>query len=452
VLVVGGTAGGRGRIQIGDLSALLVYGSAVVGGIAGDADVTVGSATDDDALFATLGTLTVDGTGRIALGGTDANLRASALDINAGAVVSGTGTVSGLGGSHQTIGLASIDNDGSITANGGELLVYGSVTGTGQLAIGSGASLTLQAAVGSGQTLAFGASAHALLNDPRAFLGTITGFGAGDVLELASTHASGATWSNDTLTIDADFGDIQLTVVGAYASNAFSVQSDGLGGTNVVLAGGHGDVHMVTFDGLAYDFQAVGDFVAVASTDAGHPWQVQIRTDSFPGATSVTTGLAAAFGDHRVTFAIGRADMVYVDGAPDSALGIGAVQTFDDGGTLAQLSPTAFRLTLGTGESVTVTSQGDYLDWAVGLGPHDGAGSVRGLLGSNSGRANDFQLPDGTVLTQPLGSDQLLTTYAAAWRVTPEASLLDQPASASDQCMGLPDPTLLSAGSGFHRA
>ena len=50
---------------------------------------------------------------------------------------------------------------------------------------------------------------------------------------------------------------------------------------------------MVCFDGLAYDFQAVGDFVAVQSNDAGNPWQVQIRTASAPGATSITTGLAA---------------------------------------------------------------------------------------------------------------------------------------------------------------
>jgi T5SS/PEP-CTERM-associated repeat protein len=452
VLLVGGTAGGRGRIQIGDLSALLVYGSAIVGGAAGDADVTVGSGTDDGALFSTLGSLSIDRTGHVALGGADATLRAGSLDIDAGGSVSGTGTISGLGGGNRTVGLVGIDNDGSIAASGGELLLYGSVTGSGQLAIGSGSMLTLQAAVGSGQTLAFGANGHALLNDARAFRGTITGFDADDVLELAGTHATGATWANGMLTIDADFGNIQLKVAGTYASNAFSVESDGLGGTNIVLAGGHGDVHMVTFDGLAYDFQAIGDFVAVQSTDAGHPWQIQIRTDSFPGATSITTGLAVAFGDHRATFAIGRSDTVYVDGVPDSALGVGAVQAFGDGSTLARLSPTEYQLSLGTGESVTIVDQGDYLDWAVGLGPHDGPGSVRGLLGSNSGQANDFQLPDGTVLPQPLSSDQLLTIYAAAWRVASEASLLDQPFSAQDQESALQHPASLGASGSFLHA
>jgi hypothetical protein len=48
---------------------------------------------------------------------------------------------------------------------------------------------------------------------------------------------------------------------------------------------------MVTFDGLAYDFQAVGDFVAVRSTNWANPWQIEIRTAASQGATSVTTGL-----------------------------------------------------------------------------------------------------------------------------------------------------------------
>jgi hypothetical protein len=319
--------------------------------------------------------------------------------------------------------LAGIDNGGSIAASGGNLLVYGGIGGTGQLAVGSGATMTLQAAVGAGQTLAFSSNARAVLNDPRAFAGTIAGFGSGDVLELASTDATGVTWSDGVLTLDTAFGAIRLNVAGSYASSAFTVQSDGLGGTNVT-AGGHGDVHMITFDGLYYDFQAVGDFVAVRPTDPGNPCQIQIRTESVPGATSVTTELAAQLGGDRVTFATGRANPVYVDGAPDTALQMGAAQSLA-GGTLTEIFPGAWQLTWNTGQSVTVTEQDGYLDWSVSLGPHDGPGSVQGLLGSDSGRATDFQLPNGTVLPQPLSSDELLGSFADAWRVAPGTSLLD---------------------------
>jgi hypothetical protein len=432
-LIVGGAAGGRGRVRIGGNSALLVYGNTTVGDGAGQ--VTVGESTDDIALFALIGTLTIGGTGQIALGGANATLRASAFDINAGGTLSGAGTLAGLIGGNGTMTLANIDNDGSIDATDGNLLVYGSVEGTGELCVESGATLTVQAAVGSGQTLAFSQNARVVLNDARAFLGTITGFEAGDVLELASTNASGATWSNGVLTVDTAFGPIHYNLAGNYAPNAFAVQSDGLGGTNVFLAGGQGDVHMITFDGLNYDFQAVGDFVAVQSTDAGNPWEIQIRTASFPGATSITTAFAAALGGSRVSFAVGRADMVYLDGMADTALHTGVTQGLAGGGSLTQLSDAVYQLGWRTGEVFTVTRQDGFLDWTVALGPNDGPGSVRGLLGSHSGLGTDFQLPDGTVLPQPLSEGQVLHAFADAWRVAPGHSLLDDSHAAFVQAM-----------------
>src|SRR6202035_2866440 len=59
------------------------------------------------------------------------------------------------------------------------------------------------------------------------------------------------------------------------------------------------------------------------------------------------------------------------------------------------------------------------------LGPSDGPGSIKGFLGSDQGRSTDFQLPDGTVLQQPLTQDQLYQQFANAWRVTDATSLLD---------------------------
>ena len=71
----------------------------------------------------------------------------------------------------------------------------------------------------------------------------------------------------------------------------------------------NGDPHLVTFDKAYYDFQAVGEFVAVRST-AGDPLEVQAR--QAPMATwrtvSVNTALAFRMGDHKVSLSL-------VDGA-----------------------------------------------------------------------------------------------------------------------------------------
>jgi T5SS/PEP-CTERM-associated repeat protein len=411
-LLVGGA--GTGLVRIGSYSSLLVYGEAVIGNGAGTAQVTVGESAGDTALFGVDGTLGVNAHGHVTLSGSNATIHADAIAVAAGGTISGAGTLSGEVGGNHTVALATLSNDGSIAAEGGTLLVYGNVEGSGQLSIGDNATMTLQAHVGGNETLSFGANAEAILDDPHNFAGTIANFDTGDTLKLAGLQASNPVFANGVLTLDTAFGPLQLRFAGNYAPNGFTVSPDGLGGTNV--SGGHGDVHMVSFDGLHYDFQAVGTFVAAESTH-GQPWQVQIQTAGQQGVASVTTGLAASFGNNVVVFETGQPILLEANGGPATMLSPDGTQNVP-GGMLSQISPNTYQLHWNSGETITVAYGPSSIDWSVTLGANDQAGSVKGLLGSHSGPGTDFQLPDGTVLAQPLTNEQIVGTFADAWRVS----------------------------------
>jgi hypothetical protein len=427
-LVVGGTSGGQGAIVIANSGTILVYGDASVGG-AGSGSIAVGQNTGDESLLALLGTLTVDANGTVSLNDAAAAVRASIIDVAAGGVVSGFGTLSGDLGGNQTVATTDIENDGTIAATGGDLLVYGNVAGSGTLSIASGATLTIEGSVGSGQTIDFASHATLVIDDPAAFSGTLSGFDTSDTLIIGGERATSVSWSSGTLSVDLPSGTLQYAITGDYSSG-FTTLANNLGGSTLeanpsTVGSGQGDVHMTTFDGLNYDFQVAGDFVVAQSTDAANPWAVQMQTTSWGGTATYTQELGAEVGSDRVTFAVGRDSVVYVDGTADTTLQPGGAQTLNGGGTLAELSNGSYQLTFQNGESLAVSNfAGLYLNWTLTLGPNDAPGSVQGLLGSDTGQANDFALPNGTVLAQPLNQQQMLG-YAGAWSVAPGTSLLN---------------------------
>ena len=78
---------------------------------------------------------------------------------------------------------------------------------------------------------------------------------------------------------------------------------------------------------------------------------------------------------------------------------------------------------------------------------------MQGLLGSDSGQATDFQLPNGSVLPQPLSGDELLGRFADAWRVAPGASLLDDTSGPAAPVMApTPAATQFSSAAAFGQA
>ncbi|MGC4890640.1 VWD domain-containing protein [Micromonospora sp. DT227] len=193
--------------------------------------------------------------------------------------------------------------------------------------------------------------------------------------------------------------------------------------------GSNGDPHLVTFDRVYYDFQAVGEFTLVAAV-GGDPLEVQVRQAPMAGTRTASVNSAVAFrvGAHRLALTLtDGATRVHVDGAPLAA----PPERTDlaGGGSLTRrpsdTGPTdGYDVTWPDGSAAAVDQIGRY-GYRVLVRLADGrAGKVRGLLGDFDGDpADDIAPASGPALTQPAPFAKLYPAYADSWRITADRSL-----------------------------
>jgi hypothetical protein len=215
-----------------------------------------------------------------------------------------------------------------------------------------------------------------------------------------------------------------------------------------------GDPHITTVDGVHYDFQGAGEFVALRD---GNGLEVQTRQTPVPSAflatpnpqtglascVSLNTALAARVGKHRVTYQPGLSGganptglELRVDGVV-TALGPQGVDLTPDGRVSVAPDGNGIQIDFADGTTLiatphTWTNEGNwYLDVSV---LHSRAS--QGLMGSLAAGSWLPALPDGTSVG-PIPSalhDRYVTlnrTFAKAWRVTAASSLFDYAPGAS---------------------
>src|SRR6202034_4395162 len=115
--------------------------------------------------------------------------------------------------------------------------------------------------------------------------GTIGVYTETVVLDPTDTNATGYSQPQN---------DVTLTVTGTIVPMPLPPPP------SMPTATAWGDVHLTTFDGLYYNFQAVGEFTLAKSTVAGDSFNVQIRTAQYGGSSvSVMEQVAAGVGDNQ---------------------------------------------------------------------------------------------------------------------------------------------------------
>jgi len=180
-------------------------------------------------------------------------------------------------------------------------------------------------------------------------------------------------------------------------------------------------------DGVAYDFQATGEFILLRTPDGNV--EVQVRQEPATGVelgwVSNNTALAVRLGNQRVAV---YANPTGVDLRVDGVVQTGTDQ-IDVGGGHVQRRDGGIEIDLPDGTAVWALSLAPYgISVVVDPSPALVANGI-GLLGRSAPGLRVPRLPDGTALPAPIDRHDayalLYQRFADAWRLTDAASLFD---------------------------
>ena len=200
-----------------------------------------------------------------------------------------------------------------------------------------------------------------------------------------------------------------------------------------------GDPHLLTLDGVGYDFHAIGEYVLLRGTSDGSFSDFEIQSRMGPVLDDLGDPVPNVSANIAIAARLGNGEEVMIDSADASPLSIGGVVTeiadgdaielgndliARDGGIYTVIFAGADG-TVGDGDArLNVIVRDGFVDLSVQISA-DMAGQVEGLLGDGNGNPDDdIARADGTVLERPLAFDDLYGGFREDWRVTTEEQSL----------------------------
>ena len=178
-----------------------------------------------------------------------------------------------------------------------------------------------------------------------------------------------------------------------------------------------GDPHLLTPDGLAYDFQGVGEFVLLRSEFEG--FEIQSRQESWGGLgsqVSVNTGFAFNVDNVKVALVESPVDgsiELYIDREIQSRP---TDYSLDSGGRVIA-NRTTLDVRWSDGSRAVVRIRPNWMNLSLALNERH-AGKVSGLLGNYNGDvSDDIVTESGKNLTTTPSAKELYGIFADGWRV-----------------------------------
>lgn len=188
-----------------------------------------------------------------------------------------------------------------------------------------------------------------------------------------------------------------------------------------ILGSTNNDPRIVTFDGLLYGFQAVGEFVLLESDD--RDLEIQVRQEEIGTNVSANTAIATSVDDVRVGI-YATDEPILIDGVPTEIADNNSISVGENGGIFRDGDE--YTLVYGNGEQIVANVRsGSRVDIDLLLAENR-QDAISGLLGNSNGDTNDdLSLRDGDVLEQPVAFETLYGDFADSWRIDQADSLFD---------------------------
>ncbi|MEO6599368.1 MAG: choice-of-anchor C family protein [Polyangiaceae bacterium] len=210
--------------------------------------------------------------------------------------------------------------------------------------------------------------------------------------------------------------------------------------------------HLRTFDGLAYDFQATGEFVLFELTDDPQGPRAQVRqqplaSDLCPHVT-LNSAVALSLNARRVAVYAAQPTPLWIDGVP-TAMQPGAVLELGADSTLTMLEQNVWEARWG--DSAWLRVKLDHwrgepqLDLSL-FAPASWHSRTRGLLGDFDGdSANEFRTRQGALLATPIAWPDLYAAFGVSYQISDKESLFEAASEAPFLTFTPPDTPTLAA-------